>query len=126
MVQAARDAFDCRPPGTRIADLVYDSLIDGERRFSDRSDVRRLRSGDDHYGLEVSVQCGGDLLTLELRTFGDNLSVEVWHGGEPLHGFAGEQATTLVAGVQSGLVSLLVDPIDSPLSRRCQTSWVRI
>ena len=126
MVQAARDAFDCRPPGTRIADLVYDSLIDGERRFSDRSDVRRLRSGDDHWGLEVSVQCGGDLLTLELRTFGDNLSVEVWHGGEPLHGLAGVQATTLVAGVQSGLVSLLVDPIDSPLSRRCQTSWVRI
>ena len=127
VVQAARDAFDCRAPGTRIADLVYDSLIDGDRRFRDRNDVRRLRFGDDHWGLEVSVQGDGNLLTLELRsTFGDNPSVEVWHGGEPLYGLADEQATTVVAGVQSGLVSLLVDFIDSPVSRRFQTSWVRL
>ena len=127
VVQAARDAFNGRAPGTRIADLVYDSLIDGDRRFSDRSDVRRLRFGDDHWGLEVSVRGDGDVLTLELHsTPGDNLSVEVRHGGEPLHGRAGEQATAVVAGVQSGLVSLLVDSIDSPVSRRWQTSWVRL
>lgn len=127
VVQAARDAFNGRTPGTRIADLVYDSLIDGDRRFSDRSDVRRLRFGDDHWGLEVSVRGEGDLLTLEVRsTPGDNLSVEVRHGGEPLHGRAAEHPTAVVAGVQSGLVSLLVDSIDSPVSRRWQTSWVRL
>ena len=127
VVQAARDAFNGRAPGTRIADLVYDSLIDGDRRFSDRSDVRRLRFGDDHWGLEVSVRGDGDLLTLEMRsTPGDNLSVEVRHGGEPLHGLADEQATAVVAGVRSGLVSLLVDAVDSPVSRRWQTSWVRL
>ena len=46
VVQAARDAFNGWASGTRIADLVYDSLIDGDRRFNDRSDVRRLRFGD--------------------------------------------------------------------------------
>ena len=127
VVQAARDAFNGRAPGTRIADLVYDSLIDGDRRFSDRSDVRRLRFGDDHWGLEVSVWGEGELLTLELRsTPGDNLTVEVRHGGEPLHGLAADHATAVVPGVQSGLVSLLVDSIDSPVSRRWQTSWVRL
>ncbi len=127
VVQAARDAFNGRAPGTRIADLVYDSLIDGDRRFSDRSGVRRLRFGDDHWGLEVAVRDEGELLTLELRsTPGDNLSVEVRHGGEPLHGLADQQATAVVAGVHSGLVSLLVDAIDSPVSRRWQTSWVRL
>lgn len=127
VVQAARDAFNGRAPGTRIADLVYDSLTDGDRRFSDRSDVRRLRFGDDHWGLEVSVRDEGDLLTLELRsTPGDTLSVEVRHGGEPLHGLADAQATAVVAGVHSGLVSLLVDAINAPVSRRWQTSWVRL
>ena len=127
VVHAARDAFDCRAPGARIADLVYDSLIDGDRRFQDRGDVRRLRFGDDHWGLEVSVRGEGDVLTLELRsTPGDSLSVEVRHGGEPLHGLADEQATAVVAGVQSGLVSVLVDSIGSPVSRRWQTSWVRL
>ncbi len=127
VVQAARDAFNGRAPGTRIADLVYDSLIDGDRRFSDRSGVRRLRFGDDHWGLEVSVRGEDDLLRLELRsTPGDKLSVEVWHGGEPLHSRADEQETAVVAGVQSGLVSLLVDSIDSPVGRRWQTSWVRL
>lgn len=127
VVQAARDAFNGRTPGTRIADLVYDSLIDGDRRFSDRNDVRRLRFGEDHWGLEVSVRGEGDLFTLEVRsTPGDNLSVEVRHGGEPLHGRAAEHPTAVVAGVQSGLVSLLVDSIDSPVNRRWQTSWVRL
>ena len=127
VVQAARDAFDGRAPGTRIADLTYDSLLDSDRRFSDRNDVRRLRFGDDHWGLEVSVRGNGNLLTLELRsTPRDNMSVEVWHGGVPLHGIADEQATAVVAGVQSGLVSLLVDSIHSPVSRRWQTSWVRL
>lgn len=127
VVQAARDAFNGRAPGTRIADLVYDSLIDGDRRFSDRSDVRRLRFGDDHWGLEVSVRDEGELLTLELRsTPGHGLSVEVRHGGEPLHGLADEHTTAVVPGVRSGLVSLLVDSIDSPVSRRWQTSWVRL
>lgn len=127
VVQAAREAFNGRAPGTRIADLVYDSLIDGDRRFSDRSDVRRLRFGDDHWGLEVAVRDEGELLTLEVRsTPGDNLSVEVRHGGEPLHGLADEQATAVVAGVHAGLVSMLVDSIDSPVSPRWQTSWVRL
>ena len=127
VVQAARDAFNGRAPGTRVADLVYDSLIDGDRRFSDRSDVRRLRFGDDHWGLEVAVRDEGELLTLEMRsTPGDNLSVEVRHGGEPLHGLADEHVTAVVTGVHSGLVSLLVDSIDSPVSRRWQTSWVRL
>ena len=127
VVQAARDAFNGRAHGTRIADLVYDSLIDGDRRFSDRSDVRRLRFGDDHWGLEVSVRSEGDLLTLEVHsTPGDSLSVEVRHGGDPLHGLADEQATAVVAGVQPGLVSVLVDSTGSPVSRRWQTSWVRL
>ena len=127
VVQAARDAFNGRAPGTRIAYLVYDSLTDGDRRFSDRSDVRRLRFGDDHWGLEMSVRGEGDLLTLGLRsTPGDKLLIQVRHGGEPLHGVADQQATASVAEVQPGLVSLLVDSIDSPVNRRWQTSWVRL
>ena len=126
VVRAACDAFDGRAPGTRIADLAYDSLTDGDRRLSDRSDVRRLRFGDEHWGLEVSVRGEGDSLTLDLRSIpAGKLSVEVRHGGEPVLCLNNEQAAT-VAGVQPGLVSLLVDAVGSPVSRRWQTSWVRL
>ena len=44
----------------------------------------------------------GDLLTLELHiTLKDSLSVQVQHGGDPLHVLAEDQATAVVADLQS-------------------------
>lgn len=125
---AARAAFESRDPTVRVADLIYDSLVDGDRRGdTDPSEARQLRFGTGEWGVVVAARHTGDTLHLSYR-FGppQRATVEVRHPGGVTTATADESGVGGVSGIVPGLVSLRFTLTEPPGTRPVQTAWVRL
>jgi hypothetical protein len=123
---AARAAFESRDPTVRVADLIYDSLVDGDRR-ADGTDGRQLRFGTAEWGVAVSARHCGETLHLSYR-FGPphRATVEIRHPGGVTLGTTDANGAGSVEGILPGLVSLRFSLTEPPGTRPVQTAWVRL
>jgi hypothetical protein len=121
--QAALRAFDMRVPDARVADLVFDPVVDDHRRRSAPKDrVLRFAAGTDGAVVTVSPSQGSLRLSIvlspptpaavELRTTTDSWALS-----------ADDVGQLRVDGVSRGLFSLV---IRRQGERPLQTAWVRI
>ncbi|GAA3397445.1 hypothetical protein GCM10020369_77660 [Cryptosporangium minutisporangium] len=123
---AARRAFDARPVETLVADLMFDSVLDHDRRAAADPTVRTMRFGHRNGGadLRVSDRGNGRRVSLEVLP-AQRASAEVRCTGATF------TVTTDDDGhaefdVPTGLFSLVLRPLRSPQAKPLQTSWVRL
>jgi hypothetical protein len=122
--QAALHAFDLRVAGARIADLVFDPLVDYEKPPASVSNERVLHFSTGDQSVIVAVTRLDHSLRLtvalapsreaavQLRTTTDSWSLK-----------ADDAGRLTVDGVPSGLISLVIKRGDeAPV----QTAWVRV
>jgi hypothetical protein len=119
---AARRAFGAGPAATDVADLAYDSVLDGgpdER-------TRTLRFGGDQRGAVMTASDAGVSveITLELRPRAA-ASVEVRSKGPTFTVSTGDNGV-IRFDVPPGLVSVVITPVHSLWPRPLQTAWVRL
>jgi hypothetical protein len=124
--EAARKAFDARPKDVLVADLVFDSLLDGDRRASVDPDRRSLRFGVPDAGVDVTVVEVDERLNILVQVLpAQKCEVEVRLNG-PAFTLSTDDAGRVEFDTAPGLMSLLVRPAGSPQSRPLQTAWVRV
>jgi hypothetical protein len=124
--EAARRAFDARPKDVVVADLMFDSLLDGDRRASADPSRRILRFGDGEGGADLTVTEAGELMHVHVRVLPAQQSdIEVRSKGPAMTVRTGDTGTVDFE-LPAGLVSLVICPVRTPKSRRLQTAWVRI
>lgn len=125
---AARSAFDARRPSAVVADLVYDSLVDTDRRADHDVYARRLRFGSETAGLDLSVEETSDGLSASLVLLPpQGAEVEITVAGSDVsmtrrtdaHGRA-------TFAPPEGLVSFVVRPLRAPGAATMQTAWIRL
>jgi hypothetical protein len=119
-------AFDAGPSGVNVADLVFDSLLDGERRAGTDPGRRSLRFGDQEGGADVTVVEGDETVTVQVRVLPpQRATIEV---RSKLPTFMTDTDDVGRAGfeVRPGLLSLVIRPVRSPQHRPLQTAWVRV
>lgn len=117
MRDAARRAFSKRVPGSSVADITFDSLLDAPEDDADR----RLTFTADDVSIEITVVPADDRLNLvvSVQPPGFAESVEAVDTGETIPlGISGATVT-----VGKGLRSLLVRPAQ-PGDPLLQTAWV--
>lgn len=123
---AARKAFDARPRDVLVADLVFDSLLDGERRAVADPSRRSLRFGVPEAGADLVVTESGETVTVAVQVLpAQRCDIDV---RTPSSSMA---VTTNDAGqvefdLVPGLMSLVIKPIRSPHAQPLQTAWVRV
>jgi hypothetical protein len=122
--QAALRAFDLRVPGAKIADLVFDPLIDDEDLAEPAQRDRVLRFSTDGQRVVLTVSPGqkGLRLTLLLRP-ARVARVELRNTTDSWLFSTDESGRLRVEGVPSGLISFVVRDDDEP---PVQTAWVRL
>ena len=122
--QAALHAFDLRVPDARVADLVFDPLIDGEQTVGRNRGERVLHfsTDDQHFMLTVSPSAKGLRLTLLLKP-ARVARVELRNTTDSWLFSSDESGRLRVEGVPSGLISFVVREADEP---PIQTAWVRL
>jgi hypothetical protein len=124
--EAARRAFDARPVDTIVADLMFDSVLDHDRRAAADPTMRTMRFGHRNGGADLRVSDRGAARRISLEVLpAQRASAEVRCTGSTF------TVTTDDAGkaefdVPSGLFSLVLRPLRSPQARPMQTSWVRL
>jgi hypothetical protein len=124
--EAARRAFDARPKGVVVADLMFDSLLDGDRRASADPSRRNLRFGDGQGGADVTVTEAGVLMHVHVRVLpAQKCDIEVRSKG-PVMTVRTSDAGTVEFELPAGLMSLVIWPVRTPQARPLQTAWVRI
>ena len=113
-------------PTVRVADLIYDSLVDGDRR-ADAADGRQLRFGTAEWGVVVMARHCKGALHLSYR-FGPphRATVEIRHPGGVALGTADANGAGSLDGILPGLVSLRFSLTEPPGTRPVQTAWVRL
>lgn len=123
---AARRAFDARPVDMLVADLMFDSVLDQDRRAAADPTVRTMRFGHRNGGADIRVtdRGAGRRISLEVLP-AQRASAEVRCSGSTF------TVTTDDGGraefdVPTGLFSLVLRPLRSPQARPLQTSWVRV
>jgi hypothetical protein len=125
--EAARRAFDSRPRDVLVADLVFDSLLDGDRRASADPTRRTLRFGDGDAGADLVVtESASRRVSIQVQALPpQKCEVEVRSTGAPLT-LTTTDTGSVVFDAAAGLMSLVIRPIRSTESQPLQTAWVRI
>lgn len=122
---AAMRAFEARRPQAPVADLVYDSLVDGDRRAGADRDVRHLRFSTEALAVDVDVttRADGDLVVALRVVPPTRARVEVQ--GQDLPdvelGLDGRGMLTLAPS----LVSFVIHAT-APADTVTQTAWIRL
>jgi len=124
--EAARRAFDARPRDVLVADLVFDSLLDGDRRASADPTRRTLRFGDGDAGADLIVTEIGTRMSIHLQALPpQRCEVEVRSNGPALT-LTTTETGNLTFDATTGLISLVIRPVRSTETQPLQTAWVRI
>lgn len=140
---AARRAFTARRPGITVADLVYDSVVDIDRRADRDAYVRRLRFGTESAGVDLAVEDGPDglevtLVLLPPREAEVEISGDLGGPTDPTKdspeqdGSATDTATRtndqgrVTLRLPEGLVSFVFRPVGATTAEAVQTAWVRL
>ncbi|EXG79928.1 hypothetical protein CryarDRAFT_0981 [Cryptosporangium arvum DSM 44712] len=123
---AARRAFDARPVDTLVADLMFDSILDHDRRAAADPTVRTMRFGHRSGGadLRVTDQGSGRRISLEVLP-AQRASAEVRCAGSTFT-ITTDDDGRAEFDVPIGLFSLVLRPLRSPQAKPLQTSWVRL
>jgi hypothetical protein len=123
---AARRAFDARPLDVVVADLVFDSLLDGDRRAGVDPAVRTLRFGSADGGADLTVAEDGESVRIGLQTL-PRAAGEIEVRGKGATFTVTADATGFAEfRVPAGLLSLVIRPADPPHPWPLQTAWVRV
>jgi hypothetical protein len=124
--EAARRAFDARRRDVHIADLVFDSLLDGDSEAIADPSRRSLRFGSADAGADVTVTEVDEVLTVVVNVLpAQKCEIEIQFRD------TSRTVTTSDAGqveftAQPGLMSLVIRPTRSPHAQPLQTAWVRV
>ena len=127
VLEAAMAAFDSWDPEVATADLVYDSNVEGDRRFTRHDNTRVLRFGPAEWGVSVEVRPDGELLELafDLRPAA-SVAFLVHHDGGPTRVQGDTTGHGHLGAVPSGLVSVELEVTELSGVRRVQTAWIRV
>jgi hypothetical protein len=122
--QAALHALELRVPDAKVADLVFDPLIDGEEQSgrSRQDRVLHFSVDDQHFILTVSPGQKGLRLTLLLKP-AKVARIELRNTTDNWLFSTDESGRLRVEGVPNGLISFVVRGEDEP---PVQTAWVRL
>lgn len=124
--EAARKAFDARPRDVLVADLMFDSLLDGDRRAGADPSRRSLRFGQPTGGADLTVTEAGDQLHVLVQVLpAQKCDIEIRSKG-PVVTVSTNDTGSAEFTLQPGLMSLIIRPTRAPRSRQLQTAWVRI
>jgi len=124
--EAARRAFDARRRDVHIADLVFDSLLDGDRRANADPNCRSLRFGTADGGAYVTVTDVGDLVAVVVNVLPpQKCEIEIQFPDES-HMVTTSDAGKVEFTAAPGLMSLVIRPVHSPHTLPLQTAWVRV
>jgi hypothetical protein len=125
--EAARRAFDARRRDVHVADLVFDSLLDGDRRASADPSRRSLRFGATDAGAEVTIIEAGEALTIVVHALPpQECEIEVLFRDSDSRTITTSDAGQAEFTALPGLMSLVIRPTHSPPARPLQTAWVRV
>jgi hypothetical protein len=123
---AARRAFDARPKDVLIADLKFDSLLDGDRRAGADPTRRSLRFGDGDGGADLTVTEVGERVSVLVQVLpAQKCDLEIRCKGSAVT-VSTNEAGNVEFEMPSGLLSLIIRPTRSPQIRPLQTAWVRV
>ncbi|HEV2088189.1 MAG TPA: hypothetical protein VGR21_07740 [Cryptosporangiaceae bacterium] len=123
---AARRAFDARPLDAHVADLVFDSLLDGDRRAAADPAVRKLRFGHAGGGADLLVTEQGSMLHVVLQVLPPQRALAEIRSRAPTSTVGTDAAGRAEFDVLPGLFSLVLRPLRSPRPEALQTAWVRL
>ncbi|SHN46371.1 hypothetical protein [Cryptosporangium aurantiacum] len=123
---AARRAFDARPVETLVADLMFDSVLDHDRRAAADPTVRTMRFGHRNGGadLRVTDRSGGRRVSMDVLP-AQRASAEVRCAGATFSVTTDDEGHAEF-DVPIGLFSVVLRPLRSPQAKPLQTSWVRL
>jgi hypothetical protein len=120
---AARRAFGAGPAATDVADLVFDSVLDGG---DPEPRTLRFAAPDSGRGVELTVTESGGSVTVTLAVSPPvPASVEVRSKGPTFTVPTGDNGV-IRFDVPPGLVSVVITPVRSLWPRPLQTAWVRL
>ncbi len=123
---AARRAFDARPVDAHVADLVFDSLLDGDRRAAADPGVRKLRFGHPGGGADLVVTEDGPMVHVVVQVLPPQRAMTEVRSKAPTFTVGTDTAGRAEFTVLPGLFSLLLRPLRSPRPEALQTAWVRL
>lgn len=126
---AARRAFDARPRDALVADITFDSLLDGDRRANADPDRRTLRFGHGDAGADVTVTAdeSGEQLTVLVKVLPpQRCRVEVRSSQASTFTVSTDDAGLVEFALPAGLMCLIITPVRAPQARPLQTAWVRV
>ena len=127
VLDAAMAAFDSWDPAVSTADLVYDSTVEGDRRFTRQHNTRQLRFGAAEWGVSVEVRPDGNMRELDLALRpAASVSFLVRHEGGSTRVQGDLSGHARLGGVPSGLLSVELEVTELSGVRRVQTAWVRV
>ena len=123
---AARRAFDARPVDTLVADLMFDSILDHDRRAAADPTIRTMRFGHRSAGADLRVTDRGSGRRISLEVLpAQRASAEVRCTGSTFTITTDDEGRAEF-DVPTGLFSLVLRPLRSPQPKPLQTSWVRL
>ena len=120
--EAARQAFDARLPGVVVADLVFDSLVDGERRGVVRPTERSLRFGAEE-GVEMMIEDEGPSISLTIRLAPPRRAAVEVRCSTQIYEVNTDAAGRAALHIPPGLLSVVVRP---RTGRPIQTAWMQV
>jgi hypothetical protein len=123
---AARRAFDARPIDTLVADLVFDSILDTDRRAVADPTARTMRFGSRDGGVDLRIVDLGTQLRVSVNVLPAQRATAEVRCSWPTFTVDIDEAGTCEFDVPSGLFSLVLRPTRAPRNRPLQTSWVRL
>jgi hypothetical protein len=123
---AARRAFDARPVDMLVADLVFDSLLDADRRAAADPTVRKLRFGHPGGGADLVVRERGSLLRLTLQVLPPQRVEAEVRCKLPTITLTSDAEGKAEFDVPPGLFSVVLRPLRAPRAQPMQTAWVRL
>lgn len=124
--EAARRAFDARPQDALVADLIFDSLLDGDRRAAANPAVRKLRFGRSGGGADLVVTENGATVNVVVQVLPPQRALAEVRSKAPTFTVGTDTAGRTAFDVLPGLFSLVLRPLRSPRPEALQTAWVRL
>jgi hypothetical protein len=123
---AARRAFEARPVDTIVADLVFDSILDTDRRAVADPTARTMRFGHAEGGADLRVVDVGTQLRVTVHVLPAQRAAAEVRCAWPTFTVDTDDSGMAQFDVPTGLFSLVLRPLRSPQTRPMQTSWVRL
>jgi hypothetical protein len=122
---AARRAFDARSPALPVADLIFDSIMEGNGTPAP-DEIRELRFSEADVTIDLRVIETPEVVHAVLRLQpAARATVEVRTGRETMHAETDGQGRAEI-DLPPGLVSVVLRPQPGEVGRALQTAWVRI